>query len=247
MATKIFKIAFNYFTSLRTALWLILALLFLLLYGSVVMPLEPEFQSMQAVSLFDWLSQNRPAITWWLWGAIAVLSFLTANTLICSIESILRKRAARQWLLIISPQVIHTGFLFVLLAHLLSSYGGFKGTAVVYKGSALYLGDAGSAVFDSIEASVGPYGYIEDWSVAVRFFSDGREIAHSVIRPNRPSFQNGLGLYVKTVQTDPFPAALIEVSREPGAAWALAGGILFIVGMTALLILKAGREEALSE
>jgi len=32
------------------------------------------------------------SISWWLWAAIAILSLLTANTVVCSIESIVRKR-----------------------------------------------------------------------------------------------------------------------------------------------------------
>jgi hypothetical protein len=41
----------------------------------------------------------------------------------------------------------------------------------------------------------------------------------------------------------PFPAALIEVSREPGAIWALVGGLFFLAGMITLLILKIKKEE----
>jgi cytochrome c biogenesis protein ResB len=36
---------------------------------------------------------------------------------------------------------------------------------------------------------------------------------------------------------------LLEVSREPGAVWALVGGILFMTGTIALLVLKMKREE----
>lgn len=64
-----------------------------------------------------------------------------------------------------------------------------------------------------------------------------------MIRPNSPSFQDGFGIYIKTVQSEPFPAALIEVSREPGAFWALVGGVLFLTGMITLLIFKVKRED----
>jgi hypothetical protein len=235
------------FLSLRTAIWLLLALLGLLFYGSIVMPLNPEFGALQAVPLFTWLLDNPPVITWWIWASIAVLSLLTANTLLCSMESVFRKRTARQWLLLISPQVIHVGFLFVLLAHLLSSYGSFKGTAAVYAGSSLALPDGESVIFDRIDTKTNDSGYIEDWSVAVRYFRDEREVAHDLIEPNSPSFRKGLGIYVRSVRAEPFPAALVEVSREPGAPWALAGGILFLAGMVTLLVLKAGREGAVQK
>jgi cytochrome c biogenesis protein ResB len=36
---------------------------------------------------------------------------------------------------------------------------------------------------------------------------------------------------------------MIEVSKEPGAPWALVGGILFMLGMVTLLFLKIRQEE----
>jgi len=36
---------------------------------------------------------------------------------------------------------------------------------------------------------------------------------------------------------------MIEVSKEPGAPWALGGSVMFIAGMIALLVLKIAREE----
>ncbi len=237
------KSFFNFFLSLKTAFWLLLLLLGLLLYGSFIMPLKEEFQALQTVPLIPWLKGSRLGITWWLWGSIGILSVLTANTLACSIESVIKKRTARQWLLIISPQVAHAGFLFILLAHLLSSYGSFKGTAIVYRDTVLRMPNGLDVVFDEIKTVAGPSGYISEWTADIRYFQGERQIRSDIIRPNQPSFQDGLGIYIKTVQAGPFPVALIEVSREPGAYWALIGGILFIVGMVTLLALKIKREE----
>ncbi len=243
MQTAAKKIA-GFFFSLRTAIWLLIALLLILLFGSIQMPLKEEFQSMSMVPLFQWMTGNSLAITWWLWAAVIVLSLLTANTLLCSIESVVKKRGARNWLLVISPQVIHIGFLFILLAHLFSSYGSFKGMTYVGEGTMVRLPNGLAVLFKDIRAEVGPAGYIEDWSAEVSYFRGNSEIASDVIRPNSPSFEEGFGIYVKTVRTEPFPSALIEVSREPGAPWALAGGILFILGMSTLLILKIRMEES---
>lgn len=233
----------NLFLSLRTAIWLILTLLFLLLYGSIIMPVKEEFQGLHMLPLFQWMLENPFDVTWWLWGSLGILSLLTANTILCSIESIFRKREAKQWLLIISPQIIHIGFLFILLAHLLSSYGSFKGTAFVYKDTVLALPNGLEVMFEEIRTSVDPSGYVTDWSSDIRYFKEGRHLSSDVIRPNSPSFKDGLGIYIKTVKVAPFPVALIEVSREPGALWALAGGILFMGGMITLLMLKIKREE----
>jgi len=233
----------SFFLSVRTTIWLTFALLFVLLYGSIIMPLREEFGALHSMPLFGWLEVMPAEITWWLWAAIVILSGLTVNTLFCSVESVIKKRGARHWLLILSPQVIHAGFLLILLAHLLSSAGGFRGNAVAAKGQMLGLPNGISFVIDEINAAVGPRGYIEDWSVGIKYFNQGKQIASDVIRPNSPSFIEGYGIYVKTVEPEPVWSAVIEVDRDPGAVWALAGGIFFLVGITTLLMLKISREE----
>lgn len=240
---KPLRSALDFLLSLRTTIWLIPALLLLLLFGAVIMPSKEEFQALYTVPLFQWLRTNSISITWWLWAAIGVLSLLAANTLLCSLESVVKKRGARHWLLVLSPQVIHAGFLFILLAHLLSSYGSFKGMAYVSGGTMLQLPDGPEVLFSEISASIDPSGYITDWSASVKYFRAGREIGSGEVLPNQPSFREGFGIYIKTVRPGPVPTALIEVSREPGALFALIGGIMFLVGMTTLLILKARREE----
>jgi hypothetical protein len=238
MLIKILK----FFLSLRTTIWLLLALLCLLFYGAVVMPMREEFQALHTVQLFQWMSENSPGITWWLWASIGVISLLTANTFLCSIESVVKKKSARQWLLVISPQVVHIGFLFILLAHFLSGYSSFRGTAVVYENSGLRLPNNNDVLFKRITADTDPMGYIKDWSADIEYFKDGRFLKADRIRPNSPSFQDGLGIFIKTVQFQPYPAAMIEVSKEPGALWALIGGILFMLGMITLLLLKIRKE-----
>jgi hypothetical protein len=228
----------NFFLSLRTAIWLIMALLCLLFYGSVVMPVTREFQSLHSMPLFQWMTENAPVITWWLWATLVVLSVLTANTLLCSIESVIRKRAARKWILVISPQLVHIGFLFILLAHLLSSYSSFRGTGIVYEDGGLKLPNGTGVIFRNFHIDADQAGYARDWSADIEYIKEGRLFRKDVIRPNNPSFQDSLGIYIKNLQLQPYPAALIEVSREPGAPWALIGSLFFMTGMIMLLIFK---------
>ena len=236
------KKALDFFLSLRTAIWLLLALLCILFYGSLLMPVKEEFQTLHTVPLFQWMTENPLDVVWWLWAAIGALSLLTANTLFCSVESVLKKRSAKNLLLVMSPQVIHIGFLFVLLAHLLSSYGSSRDTGFVAKGSVVALADGTSVRFEAINAEADPSGYISDWSAEISYLREGARVRSDVIKPNSPSFQAGFGIYIKTVRFQPFPVALIEVSRDPGALWALIGGIFFLTGMSTLLALKIKRE-----
>jgi hypothetical protein len=231
--------------SLRTAIWLLMALLLLLLYGSVVMPVHEEFQSLHAVPLFQWMAENSHGITWWLWAVIGVISLLSANTILCSIDSVVKKKSARKWIYVISPQVVHIGFLFILLAHLLSGYGSFRATAVVYENEGLRLPNGNDVLFRSINVEADRSGYMKDWSADVEYFQSGKSLGADSIRPNSPSFQDGLGIYIKDVQLQPYPVAMVEVSREPGAILALIGGVLFMAGMTTLLLFKIKKEESI--
>jgi hypothetical protein len=233
----------EFLISLQTAVWLTLTMICLLLYGSFIMPAHDEFLALHTVALFDWMREMPVSITWWLWASIAVLFLLATNTLVCSVEAIVRKRGVRQWLLIMSPQIIHMGFLFILLAHLLSSYGSFKAVTYAYRDAVLQLPNSLEVKFNRVNADIDPSGYITNWAADIEYFKDGRSVATDRILPNSPSFRGGIGIYIKTVKVSPFPVALIEVSKEPGAPWALAGSVMFIAGMVTLLVLKIAREE----
>ncbi len=240
---NILKKILEFFISLRTSIWLTIALIFILLFGAVLMPRHEEFRALHTVALFDWMQEMPLGITWWLWLCIVALSLLAANTMVCSIESLIKKREARQWLLIISPQVIHIGFLFILLAHLLSSYGSFRAVTYAYQGSVFQLPNNLEVRFNRVNANVDARGYVREWSAEIEYLKDGKPVSQDRILPNSPSYKEGLGILIKTVQVAPFPVAMIEVSREPGAPWALAGGIFFMLGMITLLFLKIRQEE----
>jgi cytochrome c biogenesis protein ResB len=147
-----------------------------------------------------------------------------------------------QWLLIISPQVIHIGFLFILLAHLMSAISGFKGVTAAREGTVLELPGGMAVGIGPITVSLDSYGYIRDWAVDIEYVAGGKVVRHDRLKPNTPSFFEGLGIYVKDLRAFPDRAVLLELSREPGALWALIGGILFTVGTVTLLVVKMKRE-----
>jgi len=227
-------------TSLRVAIWLTGIVLAFLAYGAFVLPKEEIFTAMNAEPLFSWLLRAPLVYSWWLWGTIFVLGLLTVNTVFCSLDSFIKKKSA--FLLILAPQVIHIGFLFILLAHLLSSIGSYKLTGGVPEGVSVGLPNGQGFKLVKIEATPGPQGYIADWEARIEHIAGGQVMKRDVLRPNKPSFYGGLGFYLKDLRFEPYPMALIEVSREPGALWALIGGILFTAGTVALIILKMRQE-----
>ena len=84
----------------------------------------------------------------------------------------------------------------------------------------------GRVLIERLDAEVGAQGYVTDFSATV-IDSHGQR---SVIRPNKPFFYQGLGLYLKQVELYPKKLGIMEIHREPGAGLALAGALLFIVG-----------------
>lgn len=226
------------FLSLKTTLWLLSIQIALLFAGAILMPTKHEFQTIHSMPLFEWLKTQPIDITWWLWGSILTLFLVTLNTIFCSIESIIKKRRAQQWLLLISPQIIHLGFLFILLAHLLSSTGGFIGMAVAREGTYIKIPDQEITLHvSSINIDVNNEGYVKDWQVYLIYIRE-KNVEKDIIRPNNPSLKYGFNINVKDLQYFPQKAVLLQVSREPGALWALAGGILFTFGTVTLILLK---------
>lgn len=238
----VFKYVIRFFLSLNTTLWFLGFLLIMLFAGALIMPGKQAFQGLHTVPLFKWLTTQPLTLTWWLWCLIGILSVLTVNTLFCSIESILKKRKVTQWLLLISPQVIHIGFLFMLLAHLFSALGSSQRFVAAREGSVLHISEDSAMQVKGINILVSPRGYISEWEVSVEYLSNGEVFKKDTIKPNQPSIHRGLNVNVKDFRLFPKKTVLLQISKEPGAVWALTGGILCMAGITILIILKIKKE-----
>ena len=221
--------------SQRLAVWLMGLEIAALLAGSFFMEQSKEVAGAMNGSfpLYLWITGGPLALTWWLWAAILLLALLTINTLCCSIESIKRKKGGL--LTLLAPQIIHAGFLLILVAHLASSLGASKLTGQLPQGAAARL--PGFDIFmDKVAAGPKkPYAQVE-------LVSGGAILKRGVLSPNHPVFFRGYGIYLQGLTMEPYPAAYIEVSREPGATWAFFGGILFTAGTVLLVLLKTGQE-----
>jgi hypothetical protein len=237
----------GFFVSLKTSLWLLCLVIVLLIAGAFVMPGEKAFQSIHSVPLLEWMREQPIKNTWWLWVSMGLLLVLAANTLLCSIDSIAKKRKVTQWMLLISPQIVHIGFLFMLIAHLSSAVGGFKTFAVAAEGTPIEMPDNSALQIKRIVISTDSQGYLYDWAVDVEYWSNGQLLKNDRLMPNKPVFHRGVGVYVKDLRAFPNKMVLLEVSREPGAIWALGGSILFMTGTIALLMLKMKREDTLRQ
>lgn len=225
--------------SLTLGLWLTFGVLFFLGVGSFWGGGE-EGSSINEVALFKWLQETPVNTSWWLWVTLGLLALLALNTVLCSIESLRAKWQRGNFLVRIAPQVMHMGFLFIVLAHLFSAAGSEKGAVQVMEGHAVEFPDGSRVQFGNFQGSVGPMGMLTDFSADVRITAHGIEKTHT-ISPNHPAFHNGYGVYLKDLGLEPVKAALVEVHREPGAGAAMAGAILITIGNVVLLAVRRGK------
>jgi hypothetical protein len=230
----------NFFLSLKTAVWTLLALVVAFFAGSFVMPLHREiFGPMNELLLVDWLREvaiRSFGQTWWFFISLALLVLLTINTLVCSLQAIQGRWSRSDALLRIAPQIMHIGFLCILLAHLLGAGWGYRLSGAVPEGAFVHI--PGDRILHLRELRVlpGSGGMMRgDWQADITLYRGDRKIAEGILGPNRPLFNEGAGIYLKSFEFDPSPVAFLLVNRDPGAIWALTGGIVFIAGSALLL------------
>lgn len=233
----------NFFHSLKTTVWTLFALICVFFLGSYLMPAHREAHGgMNDRLLFQWVAdtaQDHPWATSWFFLSLAGLALLAANTVVCCWQAIRGRWSREDFLLRIAPQVVHIGFLCILLAHLLGAGWGYRlGGALPVEMSArlpddrvLYLNDLRPKVDDT--------GRLLDWGADIILFENGQSVARGVLGPNKPLFHDGMGIYLKSFDLEnDRPVAYLMVNRDPGAVWALAGAVLFVLGTTVILALK---------
>jgi hypothetical protein len=231
-----FKKFFNRLASLDLGLWLTGGVILFLGVGSFAGGGEGA-GSINSMALFAWLAEVPLALSWWLWATIGLLALLALNTVLCSIESLRTKVGSSRFLSLIAPQVMHVGFLLIVLAHLSSAWGGSRHVLPVQEGETISFPGGGEVRLDGFRLETGPMGMPSAYSAEVRDPSGGTRTAS----PNHPVFYRGYGIYLKQVALYPYRAALVEVHREPGAGLALAGALLFTAGNLVLLAVRRGR------
>jgi hypothetical protein len=231
----------NFFLSLKTTVWTLLLLVCVFFLGTYMMFAYPDvFSRMNEDILIQWVGETASANIWqtsWFFISIAGLLILTVNTLVCSIQAIRGKWSRSDFLVRISPQVVHIAFLFILLAHLLSTIAGYKASGVMPEGGFARLPEGQGLYLQKIDVQASG-GYMQGWSAAVSVYENNRVVKSGILGPNQPLFYKGIGIYLKSLNYDRGPAALLLIAKDPGAVWALVGGILFILGTVPLLILK---------
>ncbi|MBT1073736.1 cytochrome c biogenesis protein ResB [Geobacter grbiciae] len=234
------KRIYEFLASLSLGLWLMGGVMALLAAGSFG---GEDAASLNEMPLFAWLGTAPFSASWWLWGTLFLLVLMAVNTLLCSVEAIRKRYGKSGFVALLAPQLMHAGFLLIVLAHLLSAKGGEKQAMQLFEGSNLRFPGGSFVMVDAIEVETDPRGMPLDYRARMRVVEQGRSTPVTV-RPNDPLFHDGVGIYLKQAAPFPYPTAYVEIHREPGAGWALAGALLFTAGNVMLLAVRRERRTA---
>jgi cytochrome c biogenesis factor len=224
---------YRFLISLNT-LFVVLGVCILLAFvGSVTLPAYLAFFSgIDDTPLFQWLekAENIKA-TWWIFALIAVLALITISMLFCIADDLLKGLSKRNLVQKLSPQLIHAGTLLVLLGYLLTSAYGLRTDVLVKEGAEEPLSPSTASLYlEDLNVKTDEQGYFTDWEASIRYIGSSYISEVIVLKPARPLYHGGYGIYIKSISMGDEPAALIRVCRDPGAGWALLGGALLLTG-----------------
>ncbi len=198
--------------------------------------------AINGMPLLAWLREVPLSVSWWLWVTLVLLALLALNTVLCSSETLWSRWGKGGIAPLLAPQLIHAGFLLIVLAHLLSAMGSSLHAVEVGEMSLAALPDGSRFGVASISVTTTPEGMPLGFSS--QLVPDlNRPAERVVISPNHPWFSNGFGVYIKQADAYPFKRALLEIHHEPGAAMALAGALLFTIGNVLLVGIRSRRPE----
>jgi len=194
--------------------------------------------AINAMPLLVWLRDVPLGASWWLWLTVILLALLVLNTILCSSETVCLRWGRAGWMSLSSPQLIHLGFLLMVLAHLQSAYGGYMEQVVVAEGMVAQLPDGKQFGVAGIGVVMSPMGMPTGFSSEL--VTDLKNPSERVtISPNHPWFSGGYGVYIKQAEGYPYKRALLEIHREPGAGMALTGAIIFTIGNILVVWLRS--------
>ncbi len=231
----------RFLTSLELGLGLLALVCLCMAAGSFTLAGEYA-AAINSMPLLAWLWDTPVSISWWLWVTLVLLALLALNTVLCSSETLWSRRGRGGLASLLAPQLMHAGFLLIVVAHLLSATGSSHHAIEVGEMTLARLPDGSRFGVASISVTMSPEGIPLGFSSELVPNID-RPAERVVISPNHPWFFGRFGVYIKQAEAYPFKRALLEIHHEPGAAMALAGALLFTVGNVLLVLIRSRRPE----
>ncbi|RMG73823.1 MAG: hypothetical protein D6710_02675, partial [Nitrospirae bacterium] len=173
--------------SVKTAFYLMVAFSVVAVTGSVIHPRNLSFFSgIDSTPLFRWLSQSdHLEITWWIYAMILILALLGINTLVCTVDALLKRVRLKNLMLKLSPQLIHIGVMMIMIGHLLTASIGLKMDVFLEKDRPQSLTGDRVIGLDDVQVVTNADGYVVDWTSRV-WVKDGSHLYRLMLKPSRP-------------------------------------------------------------
>lgn len=208
--------------------------------GSLVMPRNlAVFTGIDDTPLFRWLAEaTERGLTWWVYALVVMMGAAATSTAVCTIDALLKSAGRRGFLSRLMPQVMHIGVLLALFGHLLTAALGLKYDINVPEGGSAEIHDGMSVSVSSVRSEQDETGYYTAWEADLAVMRDGALVKDAMLRPVHPILMGQTGLFFKSISVDGQRAATIRVTKDPGAGWALAGGILVAIGAAGFIIIR---------
>jgi hypothetical protein len=206
----------------------------LLAVGSVVLVATSEGAS-QNVSMDD-LRAFFVEPSWahlWLYALVPVMSLYALNTFLGTVDEVMTKweaglRSPRAY----AATLLHVGFLFALLAHLVGGVLNEEGRPVMIGGTFVALGEGRAARVVSLELPRLPTGALEQ-AYATLEVRDADGSTHTELVSYNAPLSRGLGseLFILAKQGNPAqPMVMLRHRHAPGNPIALVGALLMAAG-----------------
>jgi len=230
---------YRFLLSVKTVILFYLLFIFTALIGSVKIPANLAFFSgIDDTPLFRWLAENgKPSLTWWIYALIVILAFFALSTIVCTIDALLKRYPRRMLLLKLSPQVMHLGVLFIMLGHLLTASTGMREDILLQAGEKKEIPAGGTLALKDVSVRKDRFGYDADWITKIEYVKgDSRE--EFILRPVRPARKGRFGFFFRSATTEPEMNALIRVTIDNGAPWALLGGTILCFGSVGFAVAR---------
>lgn len=224
--------------SLKLTIVLASVAAFLTIGGSVLIPFNPVFSTLDTMPLGQWIdsvARQSPRVSWWIPVSGGLVVLLGINTLCCFVDWLLHIRA--RWRKT-GEYLIHLGFVMILIAFLWGSQGGFRSEENgVLLGQSLSIKQLNVAVaLEGIKPLPNAQGIPMDTLTTLALYSDGQLVKRVQARANHPLIWKGLlvipSSYGRTMwKGRPATYSLLTINYDPGAGLAFVGSLLMGAGV----------------
>ncbi len=229
----------KFFLSIKTSLWLTGLSICVFLIGSFYIPQNLAlFSEINDIPLFTWLLENNHHLSkvFWIYLLIALMLLLWINTIVCSIDAIIKRTTWKSLVRVLSPQVLHIAILFVLIGYCVSASAGYKKDVPMNMIDAQKI-EGFDLKINNMEFFTNPGENSPRWRVYLNIDS-----SEHVLELGKPAFYNGVGFFAKSAQKKKMKA-IIGLIYDPGVIWELIGAVTFIIGASGVFYTRLSEEQ----